>query len=301
MSAQPRAEDDAWTIGRLLNWTSQYLSERQVDDARLSAEVLLAHATALRRIDLYARPDDVPNGDQIARFRELVRRAGMHEPIAYLVGDKEFLSLSFKVTPAVLIPRPETETLVEAVADFCRDRSLGEPRLFDLGTGSGCMAVAVLRLLPGALVVGRDVSKEALGVAAENAVRHQVSDRFTPVPADRLALPADVVPAEGFDVLMSNPPYIPQDEMASLDACVRDYEPAIALTDDADGLSFYHAILKDGPGLLSPRGAVIVEVGDDQANAVRDLMTKSGAFQLTRMVKDSVTRRDRVLVLSRVV
>lgn len=299
MSAQPRAENEAWTIGRLLKWTSEFLGMHQTDDARLSAEVLLAHATQLRRIDLYARPDDVPDATQVGLFRELVRRAAAHEPIAYLVGEKEFLSLPFHVTPDVLIPRPETETLVEAVVDFCRLRELRSPRLFDLGTGSGCMAVAVLKQLPDATVVAGDVSQAALDVATKNAARHEVSDRFAPVLADRLSIPTDIVPAEGFDVLMSNPPYVARDEMAGLDICVREFEPSIALTDDGDGLSFYRALWEGGSAMVASHGAVIVEVGDGQAEVVRDLMTKDDAFKLTRTVRDSVTQRERVLVLDR--
>jgi len=283
----------------LLIWTADFLAKHQIDDARLSAEVLLAHATQRRRIDLYAGPDNVPDDTQVQRFRELVRRAAAHEPIAYLVGEKEFLSLPFHVTSDVLIPRPETETLVEAVVDYCRLHEMHDPRLFDLGTGSGCMAVAVLRLISDATVVAGDVSQAALDVATKNAARHGVSDRFTPVLADRLLLPEDHVPEGGFDVLMSNPPYVTRDEMAGLDICVREFEPSIALTDDGDGLSFYRALREGGPTLVAPHGAVIVEVGDNQAEAVQDLMTKDDVFNLTRTVRDSVTKRERVLVMTR--
>jgi len=300
MSAQPHADESVWTIKRLLTWTSEYLGAQGVEETRLAAEVLLAHATNRRRIDLYARPEDVPNAMQVEKFRDLVKLAANHEPIAYLVGAKEFLSLSFKVTRDVLIPRPETETLVEAVVDYCRERTLTRPRLVDIGTGSGCIAVAILTQLKNAKVVATDISQEALDVASENAARHGVSDRFEAVPADRLALPTGVVPSGGFDVLMSNPPYVAQEDMSELPANVRDCEPTGALTDGADGLSFYRSIASDGPELSASDGAVVVEIGDGQADRARDLLESHGHYRQVRCVADTVTGRERVLVLSRV-
>ncbi|MGD2110014.1 MAG: HemK/PrmC family methyltransferase, partial [Phycisphaerae bacterium] len=186
MAAEPDRKPDRWTIGRLLKWTADYLDERGVDEPRLSAEVLLAHATRRRRIDLYARYDESLEQEPLTRFREWVRRAAEHEPIGYLVEEKEFFSLPFRVTPDVLIPRPETEVLVESAIDHCAESKLKEPRVLDVGTGSGCIAVAVLTQIPGARAVATDISSAALGVARENAERHDVSDRLTLVEADCL-------------------------------------------------------------------------------------------------------------------
>jgi release factor glutamine methyltransferase len=289
---------ETWTIGRLLSWTSDYFVRHQVIDARLSSEVLLAHAAACRRIDLYARFDAVLEAERVDRFRGWVRRASEHEPIAYLVGEKEFFSLSFKVTPDVLIPRAETETLVECVLDHCAKAGLSRPRLLDLGTGSGCLAIAALTHLPEATATASDVSAAALEVARFNADRHGVTDRLTLVEADRLALPNEAVPAGGFDVLMCNPPYIPASAMSKLDTAVRDYEPASALTDGQDGLSFYRIIAADGAALLAADGMIFVEVGDGTAKAVIEVMTGAGALEHRQTRKDRVVGQERVLAFA---
>ena len=229
----------------------------------------------------------------------MVKQAAAHEPIAYLVGEKEFFSLSFKVTRDVLIPRPETETLVERVIDYCKKAGPVEPRLIDLGTGCGCIAVAVLTQVRGSRAVATDVSSAALEVAKENAARHGVADRFTPVEADRLALPAGVVPEGGFDVLVSNPPYVAAATLRELEAGVRAYEPAVALTDGGDGLSFYRSIAADAPGLLAREGVVFIEVGDGQARAARELVERTGALVQRGSWKDQVVGRERVLMFGR--
>ena len=282
----------------MLSWTSDYLTQRHVEDARLAAEVLLAHAAECKRIDLYARFDTVLDHARIARFRELVKRAAALEPIAYIVGEKEFFSLPFCVTPAVLIPRPETETVVEVVIDHCTREGLGTPWLLDLGTGAGCIAVALLTQLKGANAVATDVSTAALEIAEANAERHGVRDRLTPVQADRLALPAGVVPEGGFDVVVSNPPYVARDALDSLDAGVRQFEPREALTDEHDGLSFYRAIVADAPELLAPHGVVVVEVGDGQAQAVTETVVSGGKLAHRGTWKDRVTALERAVMFS---
>lgn len=289
---------ETWTIGRLLSWTSDYLGRHQVVDARLASEVLLAHAAQCRRIDLYTRFDSILEPQRVECFRGWVQRASAHEPIAYLVGEKEFFSLAFKVTPDVLIPRAETETLVESTLDYCRKAGLDRQRLLDVGTGTGCLAIAALAHLPAATAVATDVSPAALAVAQFNADRHGVSDRLTFVEADRLALPAEVVPQGGFDILMCNPPYIPASAMPGLEANVRDHEPSLALTDGADGLSFYRSIAADGPPLLAPDAMVFVEVGDGAAEAVREIMTAAGCLEHRQTRKDRVVGQERVLAFS---
>ena len=270
-----------------------------MEEARLASEVLLAHATGRRRIDLYARPDEVPTEDSVGRFRGWVKRAASHEPIAYIVGEKEFFSLRFVVTRDVLIPRPETETLVENVLDHCRTSGFLEPSLLDLGTGSGCMAITVLVNLEGARVVGTDISAEVLAVARINAERHGVGERFTAVEADRLALPEEVVPAGGFEVLMSNPPYVASAAVNRLGVGVRDFEPSGAVTDGGDGLSFYRSIAAEGPAILADQGVVFVEVDDGAAGRVIEIVESTGALGHRRTWKDSVVGRERVVMFSR--
>lgn len=288
-----------WTIGRLLKWTTEYLGRQNVHDARLSAEVLLAHATGCRRIDLYARFEDVVGTARLDRLRDWVRRAAAHEPIAYLVEEKEFFSLPFHVTRDVLIPRPETESLVECVIDHCNAAGLSQPQLFDLGTGSGCVAVALLKNLSGAKLVASDISPAALDLARENAKRHGVLDRMTLVEADAFALSDGAVPEGGFDVILSNPPYVPADAVRGLDATVREFEPHIALTDGGDGLSFYRAIASDGVEVLAKEGVVFVEIEDERGSAVIETMETAGGLTHRRTWKDRVVGRERVLMFTR--
>jgi release factor glutamine methyltransferase len=298
MSAPAKADAGTWSIGRLLACTSDYLGRNGVCEARLAAEVLLARAAQCRRIDLYARFDEVPGEACLDQYRDWVRRAAAHEPIAYLVEEKEFFSLPLRVTRDVLIPRPESELLVECVLDHCAKARLTQAKLLDLGTGSGCLVIAVLVHRTDTSAVATDISPEALEVARSNAARHGVLDRLTLVRADRLGIPGNEVPAGGFDVLMSNPPYVPVDEVERLDVTVRDYEPSIALTDGHDGLSFYRSLAADGPGLLSPQGVMIVEVGDGQAAAVVETVTRTGKLAHQRTVKDRVVGQERVLMFS---
>ena len=298
MSVETPVNEAEWTIGRLLTWTSDYLAGNGVEEARLASEVLLAHALECRRIDLYARFSEFADDAPLVRFRELVRRAVSLEPIAYLVGSKEFFSLSFVVTGDVLIPRPETETLVEVVLDLCKQAGWSQPRILDVGTGSGCICVTLLKNLKNAVAVGTDVSLDALEVARGNAERHGVADRMTLVEADRLALPEDAAPAGGFHVVVSNPPYVPKAEVETLPPTVRDYEPMAALCDGEDGLSFYRSLSAGALRILTPDGLMALEVGDDQAPAVIETVLNAGRWSHQATVKDRVVGQDRVIVFA---
>lgn len=282
-----------WTVGRLLAWTTEHFKKHGVDEPRLAAEILLAHAMGCPRIALYTRFEEQPVPAQLDIFREHVKKAAQHAPIAYLVGTKEFFSLSFKVTPAVLIPRPETELLCEQVIDAYRSEVAAELKFLDLGTGSGCIAVTLLKYLPQAQVVATDVSAKALEVAKENAAKHNVAERATFLLADRLG--PDVEEAGPFDALVSNPPYIGAEEMGSLPRDVREYEPAGALTDGADGLSFYRMFAERGGSMLKPGGSVFVEVADGQAEAVRALFAQAGGWEHVATWKDNVGPHERVI------
>lgn len=298
MSAPHPTSEQEWSIGRLISWTADYLAGCKVDDARLSCEVLLAHSAGCRRIDLYARFDQPLSDDQREAFRGLVKRAARHEPIAYLVGEKEFFSMRFEVTPDVLIPRGETETLVECVLDHLTQMDVTTPRLLDIGTGSGCVAIAILKHSTAASGVATDISEKAIQVAVGNAKRYDLCDRLRFAKADCLDIPAEYLPGDGFDVIVSNPPYIPVSEMDTLDETVRENEPRIALTDENDGLSFYRAISTGAADLLAPGGIVAVEIADDSQDAVRKAVEASGELSLTRTIKDRVVGKPRVLVFS---
>jgi release factor glutamine methyltransferase len=273
--------DAPWTVGRLLAWTRAHLDTHGIDEPRLSAELLLARALGCRRIELYTRFDQVPTDAQRAGFRELVRAAAGHRPIAYLVGVKEFYSLEFIVTPDVLIPRPETELLVERALAWCRQNPRERIDLLDIGTGSGCIAIAVARRVPALQAVATDSSPAALAVAAENARRHGAAGiRF--VEADLLDLPAEAVPDGGFDIILSNPPYVAESDAAALPEDVRRHEPAAALFAGPDGLAAFRGIAAGVRRLLRPGGLLAVEVGAGQADGVAAIFMQAGLPAPTR-------------------
>ena len=285
---------DVWTIGRLLPWTRDHLAGKGVDQPRLCAELLLAKAMGCEKIHLYTRFDEVPAPAQLDVFREWVRAAAMRQPIAHLIGYREFFSLNFKVTPAVLVPRPETEALAEAAIELCRTDTRRDWTVLDMGTGSGCLAVTIAKYVANARVVATDVSAEALAVVRENVEAHGVADRVAVAEADGLDLPGEALPDGGFDVIVSNPPYIPDDEIDALAPEVAQHESRMALSGGPDGLTFYRRIAADARGKLWPGGDVLLEIGAGQCEAVVELFTSAGPFTLVAVHKD-VARIDRVV------
>jgi release factor glutamine methyltransferase len=263
------ASSGAWTVQRLLAWTRPHFEQCGVDAPRLAAEVLLADALRCRRIDLYTRFDATPDEAALARFRESVRRAAAGAPIAQITGVKEFFSLEFEVTPDVLVPRPETEVLVERTIDVVRRSQQPACSILDVGTGSGCIAISLARHLPDARVFASDISAAALVVAARNVARHGLKERIELRAGDLFgAWPAD----QRFDVIVSNPPYIARCEAARLPRGVREHEPAIALFGGEDGLDFFRRLAAEAPGRLRAGGRWLTEVAFEQAGAVRALL-----------------------------
>ena len=256
---------ETWTVRKLLEWTEDFLRKKGVESARLEAQILLAHALGCKKIDLYVRHEDEPSEDKRTAFREMIKKRAEGMPVAYLVGHREFYSLEFGVSPAVLIPRPETETLVmEALRRF---KPLTTPSVLDIGTGSGAIAIALAKQNKSALVTAVDLSPSALIVARANADRHGVSDRITFLEGDLFG----PVAGQTFDLIVSNPPYIAHAEFPSLDIGVRDFEPRSALDGGPDGLDFYRRIAADVMNHLAPGGSVLVEIGFTQEPAVREL------------------------------
>lgn len=286
--------DQPWTISRLIGWTTAHFAEAELDAPRLATELLLAHAMGCQRIELYTRYEQVPPEEQLADFRDMVRRAAHHEPIAYLIARKDFYSLEFEVTPAVLIPRPETEVLVEEVIHHCR--SLDQPRIdvLDLGTGSGCVGLALCNQVDQIFAIGSDISEQALEIARRNAEKLGLSERFRTVQADCLDLPADAVPQAGFDVLVSNPPYVAADDVESLSENVRAHEPHLALFAGSDGLDFYRRIADSAAGMLKPGASLFVEIGYDQHDGVVKIMTAAD-FRHVQSWRDFVEGHLRVI------
>ena len=275
---------ESWTIGRLLKWTTEYLGGHGATSPRLDAEVLLAEAISCQRIELYTAFDSLPDERVRLAFRELVRRRADGEPVAYLVGHREFYSLSFRVTKDVLIPRPETEFLVITAIDLLRERSASGPAtVCDVGTGSGIIAVCLAKHLPDCRVTALDISPAALEVARSNAASHDVAERVEFVQSDLFAS----IPAEAsFDLVASNPPYVSQSELESLEADVREYEPHSALLAGPRGTEVFERLLAQAADHLKPGGHLLVEISPMIHDAARRLVETDRRFTLEPTVKD---------------
>jgi release factor glutamine methyltransferase len=284
-----------WTIQRLLTWVTDYLTQKGVDSPRLSAELLLSNVLGLKRIELYTQYNKVVAQEQLDRLRDLVKRAGQHEPVAYLVGRTEFYSIEFEVTPDCLIPRPETELLVQRSIEFLRKRT-GPQLVCDLCTGSGVIAVAIAKNVPDAKVVATDISEAALAVAARNIEKHKLAERIELRHGD---LFDPLVPQlDQFDLIACNPPYVSAAEYEALDRNVKDYEPRIALYAGQDGLDLYRRIAEKVDQFLKPDGLLLLEIGYQQGPAVRELLEQTGALAQIRIDKDLQTH-DRVVTAVR--
>jgi release factor glutamine methyltransferase len=284
-----------WTTRRLLAWMREAFARKDLDSPRLLAEMLMAHVIGCERLKLYLDPDRPANPLERDTLRNLVGRALKHEPVQYLVGEAWFFGLPFQVDRRVLIPRPATETIVEEVLQNVRARhgaaaAKGEGLLIaDICTGSGCIAVALLKNLPAARVVATEVSAEAVEVARANAIRHGVLDRLDILTGDLLAPLLDYPPTRGvasLDYLVSNPPYIPDDEWPAVAPNVKEHEPHLALRGGADGLDCVRRLLDDGPRLVKADGLTLLEVADSRADAAAKLVAGNRELQDVRVLKD---------------
>ncbi|MGE0609060.1 MAG: peptide chain release factor N(5)-glutamine methyltransferase [Pirellulales bacterium] len=279
------AETETWTIGRLLLWTAKYLTDRGAASPRLDAEVLLAEARNCQRIALYTAYEEVPDETVRTAFRELVRRRAEGTPVAYLVGRREFFSLSFRVNSDVLIPRPETEFVVTALLDRIKQSvpPVAQPAIADVGTGSGILAVCAARHVPGARVTAVDISPQALAVAQANAAQHGVSDRINFQTGDLLAgLPAEAM----FDFIVSNPPYISSAEFAGLSPEVKDQEPRQALEAGPRGTEVIERLLPQAAERLRPGGWLFMEVSPMIDSSVRAMIAADNRWLPVPTIKD---------------
>ncbi len=267
-------------IGTLLAEAATRLSAAGISTARLDSEVLLAHLLKKDRLFLAVHRKDEVTQEIKEQFMALVERRAQHEPVAYLTGQREFMSLTFAVSPGVLIPRPDTETLVELVIQ--RFQKEKEVTMLDLCTGSGAIAVSLAHYLPQSRVTGVDISELCVETARKNAETNGVANRVTMLVKDVFALPD----GERYNCVVSNPPYIPGGVLPTLEADVRDYEPQKALDGGADGLVFYRHLAKICKDLLLPGGFLALEVGHDQAEAVTDLLINAGGYQNIGTEKD---------------
>ena len=273
-------KNEVWTIGSIIKWTEQYFQDKGVDSPRLDAEVLLSHVLQKERIYLYIHFDEPLEAAELAAFREMVKKRVQRIPVAYIVGAREFMGLRFAVSPAVLIPRPDTEILVEAVIERLKDKS--QIKFVDIGTGSGAIVLSLLHYLPLACAVAVDISQDALAVATENAETLLVKDRVDFYQGDIY----EPLAAEEFDAIVSNPPYIPNADIAELEPEVKEFEPYGALAGGLDGLDFYRRLIADGSNRLKDGGFMAFEVGINQAQAVAALAESMPIFEKAEILKD---------------
>ncbi|MFM7319578.1 MAG: peptide chain release factor N(5)-glutamine methyltransferase [bacterium] len=291
--SEPRAEDEAWTIGRLIRWTTDFLAARQVDSPRLEAEILLAHALGWPRMKLYMHINEEVGSLGRSSFRELVKKRAAGMPVAYVVGHKEFYSLDFQVNQQVLIPRSDTETLVMAFLELAK--SSENPLCVDVGTGSGCITVTCLKHHATARFIAIDQSAVALEIARINAEKHQMTSRVEFRHGDLIGpLQAHENPL----FILSNPPYIPSADILVLEPQVRDFEPHSALDGGTDGLSIIRRLVDQASEKLAPGGYLLIEIGFDQARAVSAEFASHPALDFKGVRKD-LAGHARVLVMQK--
>ncbi len=273
-----KQDTKTWTVKELMKVSISLLEKKGFDEARLTVELLLAHALKCQRIQLYTSFDKPLAREEIAEFRKFLERRLNREPLQYIVGAAGFMGLQFRVDQRVLIPRPETETLVEQVMLLCNAMQEEKPlSILEVGSGSGNIAVSLAKYVKRAQITGIDVSAESVEVAGFNAKIHEVEDRVSFRLLD-IFEPIDQILLRRFDILVSNPPYISRDEWEELQLEIRKYEPRTAITDGRDGYELFRRIFEIAPYVLSDSGSVAVEVGHGQSETVKTMMLASGFF-----------------------
>jgi len=275
-------ETKTWSISRLLDWTSNFFLKKGLHAPRLSAELLLAKVAGWDRIDLYTRFDHILSPEQLDRFRNFVKRAASGYPVSYILGEKEFYSINFAVNPHVLIPRPESELLVDAAVDYLR--YLDVPGcVWDVCTGCGCVAAAIALNAPVSRVLATDISREAVEVASTNIEALGLGNFVTVCCSDLLDVPPEWNGKRVFDCITANPPYVASDEPLGFSV---DNEPAIALQGGNDGLDLIRPLVAGAAGLLKSGGLFCIEFGLGQADAVQELFDKSDQFEIPDILND---------------
>jgi release factor glutamine methyltransferase len=271
-----------WTILNLIRWTDERFRREGLSTPRLDAEVLLAETLGVDRVGLYTHFDQPLHPEELARFKKLIQRRLQREPVAYIIGKREFWSLTFKVTPDVLIPRPETEILIaEALKVVSAVARTGRNfRILEIGTGSGAISITLAKECPSASLVATDLSAKALAIAQENASRLGVGGRIQFLRGD---LFAPLEKESTFELIITNPPYIAEDDFSSLPPEVRNFEPRLALDGGKDGLAFFRKVLPRVGEFLSPGGWFLAEIGAGQEEKIRQIAEgnpglASGAF-----------------------
>ena len=277
--------EEVWTTRRLLGWMVPHFESKDVESPRIVAEMLLAHVLECDRMRLYMEVDRPASLEEREMLRELVARAARHEPVQYLVGEGMFYGRSFVVDPSTLIPRPSTEAVVDAVLEWGeQSERQSRPLIADIGTGTGCIAITLALQWPEARLIATDVAETALSLARRNAERHGVADRIEFRTGSLLeALGCD---GEAFDVIASNPPYIPDHEWGDIAANVKNYEPASALRGGRDGLDFLRPLIASAPARLAPGGLLALEIADCRRDEAIALAEATGMLEGIEVLRD---------------
>lgn len=285
------------TVLEVIQRSSEFLARKGVDSPRLQVELLLAHVRGVPRLELYLAFDRAVTETELDALREMIKRRGNREPLQHIIGSTSFCGYEIAVNRQVLIPRPETEGLAEQAWRFLQEvaRRKPEPPLaLDVGTGSGCLAVALAKECPRSVIHALDISPAVLAVAQKNATRHQTTRQICFIAGDGFA---PLRAAAQYDLIISNPPYIPRGQLAGLQPEVRDYEPWVALDGGEDGLAFYRRLAQEAPPFLAPAGRFMYELGDGQEAEVRRIVVQFG-WQIESVLSDD-RRQPRIIVACR--
>jgi release factor glutamine methyltransferase len=282
------------TVLEAIRKATEFLERKAVESPRLQAELLLAHVLKMPRMKLYLNFERALSEPEQAAYREACRRRGTREPLQHIVGNISFCGIEINCTTSALIPRPETELLAQLAWEFLEQSPALEPVAFDLGTGTGCLPIAIAVHCKRARIVSTDISPAALALAQDNAKQCGVADRIEFIESDGfIGLPA----ARRFHLILSNPPYIPSAEIQTLEPEVRDFDPSLALDGGADGLDFYRRIAREAGAFLNPGGRLMLEFGDGQGPSLQEIF--SGENWVVEAIRQDYSPRDRFLLARR--
>ena len=279
------------TVLEAIQKSAEFLGKKNVESPRLQVELLLAHLLKMPRMKLYLNFERVLSSSETNALREFVKRRGQREPLQHIVGSTSFCGYEIAVNSHALVPRPETELLAEEGWKFITARHSSLVTALDFGTGTGCIAIALAAKYPSAKIVATDISPDAIALAKENAVKNSVAERIEFLQADGFATVPKNAP---FDLIISNPPYIPSPEIETLQPEVRDFDPRAALDGGADGLNFYRMLAAKTKSFLKPDGKIMLEFGDGQADAIKSIFENEK--WIVEAVKEDYSQRARILI-----
>ena len=287
MQTLARTSENNCRVIDLIGWAEKYFLSKGLKNGRNTGEILLQHLLNYKRVELYFGSEKQLTQDTIKTFHSWIQRLIKNEPLQYITGTIEFYGLELMITPAVFIPRPETERVVEIALQILK--TVISPKILDVGTGSGCIAIALANELPEASVTGIDIDPNMLKVAQKNADLHKINN----IIFKQMDIQKEI-PKESYNLIVSNPPYIPLNEMSDLEKKIKDFEPHIALTDGADGLTFYHRLASVASKILHSNGYLIMEVGQGEHPQKALKLFKNNAFASNKLIQD-YNGDDRVL------